>query len=236
MGTPADIIPAKTAAKMLGVTRSTVQWMMRQGMLTAVPHPKSRPQERYFRVHDVAALVEARSKPRGRAAVLAEQAIMLSKSNARRLDEICHVLGLDVAVLETSEEAIVALYLKAEEMQLLGERDRIRENPKEILEWARAIYAIDESYLKLVHHFTAIEEPWDVFLSLAQRLSEEAPFARFALHKDLEHAYGYLEAARRNIRHVAFFYSRQKTTRIKDARFDKEEDYAEPILRLLFPH
>lgn len=235
MGTPADTIPFKTAAKMLGVTPGTIYRMVQQGALTAVPRAGGRIREQHFRTHDVAALAEARSKPRKPAALLAEQAIALSKSNARRLDELCRVLGLDVAVLETSEEAIVALYLKAEEMQL-GERMRVRENPKEILEWARAIYAIDENYLSLVHHFTAIEEPWDVFLRLAQRLCEEAPHERFALHKELEHAYGYLEAARRSIRHVAFFYNRQKTTRIKDARFDEKEDYAEPIIRLLFPH
>ena len=53
-------------------------------------------------------------------------------------------------------------------------------------------------------------ETWQAFVTLAEKLCEQAPRGMFNFHKDLESAYGFLEAGRRNMLSCAFFFVRNR--------------------------
>jgi hypothetical protein len=67
-----------------------------------------------------------------------------------------------------------------------------------------------ETYLRLTEDTVGAGEAWRVFVDLAEKLSEQAPRELFNFHKDIESAYGFLEAGRRNVLACAFFFVRNR--------------------------
>jgi hypothetical protein len=221
------------AAKLLGVQTAAVGYLVRSGIIR--PIETGHNFKRRLLVREVAALAEVRGKKLTlpEVAGLALRAYALSKGNDQVIQELCHLLGVNHHALETTQEAVLALYLRARDTLT----DLEQPDAEQVLEWARIFLAMNEGYLKLTEDHTANETPWQPFLAAAQKLSEEAPRHLFGARKELESAYGYLEAARRHLRHLAYFYVRDKSgARTANKAFDMQGDYSAPIVSLLFPH
>lgn len=193
---------------MLGVTISTLQVMVRKGMIQPDHSSKRVTAASFFQLSEVAALADLRFQrlDMPTLATMAMRALAISKSNEKRINQIADLLGLNSKTLSTEEADVVALHIEAQDL-LAEDRDLA---PDEIRRWANIFYAVTEDYFRLVVHYTSTETPWEPFLGLAQKLSEGAPTEKFIFHKDLESAYGYLEAGRRHLRTVTYFYFRAK--------------------------
>jgi hypothetical protein len=200
-----DLVSLPTAARMLGVTARTIHLMCRQGLLDPVYKKPRGP--KHFPVNEVAALAEVRHKKMDLPAVaaLSMRAFVIAKANERRLDELFRLLGLRRKVLGTTTTEVVEVYEKAaaalevERMPLIHELE----------DWAATFFAIDEAYLRLVISCTASEEPWKVFLDLATKYANNRKFEYFDAVPELRAAYDQLEAARRNLRMVAYMFCRE---------------------------
>ena len=235
MGTPEDIVTIEEAARILGVCHRMVHKLVRDRLLHPVPLPGPNKLKKYFRLADVAAYAETQTKKISLAdvATMADRAYAVSCGNEKRITNLMRVLGLDSKVLETTEEAVVSLVLRMEDTTLSPPVPKA----KDVMEWARTFLAVNEGYLNLVASYTASEEPWAPFMHLAQVLSEGMPTDALVADKELEEAYGYLEAGRRNLRHVGYFYIRERHGSKKaDMLFPVEEDYATPVMTMLYAH
>lgn len=239
MGTPEDIITIEEAASILGVTTQMVHKLVSDGMLRAITgtegeHLKKH-LKKHFRQAEVAAYAEVRAKSLtlSEVAMMAQRAYAMSCSNERRLTNLTHALGLNSQVLETSEEAVVSLVIRMGDAEMMA--TQTTPDPSELMEWARIFFAVTEGYLGLVASYTSNEEPWAPFLHLAQALVVTPDLLKTS--RELEEASSFFEAARRNLRHVAYFYVWERYgTKKANQAFDTKEDYATPILGLLFPH
>lgn len=196
---------AKEAAELLGVHYHTVGRYAKRGILS--PVYLNGDLRQYYDVHAVAALSEV-VRGGGKAldldaiATLATRAFVISKANEARLEELFRLVGLKRKPLGTTLEEVGelcehAVHLNSSDVPSLLELD----------DWTTTLHSIDEAYLDLVHRYTASREPWKMFLDLANRwsaqrnLSDETP--------DAKNVYNALEAARRNLRAVAYLYCRK---------------------------
>jgi DNA-binding transcriptional MerR regulator len=235
MGTPDEVIPIEAAAKILDVGVDEMHYLTDQGYIKSVA--LTGVTRKHYHTSDVAALAEARAKrlSLNDVAAMAQKAYAISRANEQKLKNVLHFLGLDVRALGTDEEDVKSFVLQA--------KDALADVPAKcvearwVYEWARQIYAVNEGYLRLIAGYIDTEEPWKNFMALLRRMMELAPLNLFGANKELESAYGYLEAAARSLRHAAYFYVRdQYGVRTADKSFDIAEDYTAPILRILFPH
>lgn len=229
-----QLVPITEAAKMVGLTVRSLHSMVERGIIEAIHPPKKGP--KHFRVHDLAALAEARTKRSldfNAVADLATQAYVTAKSNARRLDDLYYLLGFDTPILETSEEEVVALFVRAQEA-----KGHTRDLPAEAVhEWAGTLYSIDEKYLDLVIKHTATEEPWCAFIDLANAFITDMPADSFSSNPPLKSAYAYMSIARTNLRTVSYYFCRHRigiAAAAKAFRND-ESDPTAAIVRLMFP-
>lgn len=200
-----DLVSMSTAAKMLGVCVSTVEKMARNGILQ--PVYKNRRGPKHFPVQEVAALAEIRHQKMDlpSVAMIAQRALVIAKANERRLDELFRILGLRRKVLDTNATEVVALYENACKTLSIGRHPTV----DELEEWAGVFYGIDETYLRLVGQHTASQEPWKVFLDLANQLSARRAYECFDAVPELRLAHDALEAARRHLRMVAYMFCRE---------------------------
>lgn len=179
--------------------------MCRQGLLDPVYKTGRGP--KHFRVSEIVA-VEA--VLRGKTdvtslAITATRALAAAKMNEQKIYELYRLLGLERKVLDTTEEEVLSLY---EQALHLSDTDR-QPTIEELEDWAPTLFAIDESFLGLVKKYTSSEEPWAVFLGLANKWANDRPNAFFETMPELRAAYDHLEAARKHIRVVSYMYCRQ---------------------------
>lgn len=228
-----QLVPIAEAAKLVGMTERTLHSMAERGILEAV-HPQRRG-PKHFRMHDLSALAEIRLKKMDLSTIadLAMQAYVASRSNARRVDDLYYLLGFDSPVLGTSEEEVVALYIRAQEAGTQS-----RDLPAEsVHRWAGIFYSVDESYLELVSQHTGSDEPWKVFVDLANTFLSEMPTDSFSTNPPLKSAYAYLSMARTNLRTTSYHFCRHRfgiATAGKVFRNDAS-DPIEDLVRLMFP-
>lgn len=234
--TPEDCVTVEEAAKLLSVNLRTLRKMISDGTLLPVFQGRKIRGGTYLRRIEVVALVDLRSQNVDLASVasMAMRALAVSKSNERRLNHLDDLLMLRTKTLETTESEVISRYIEAQD---LVDQELSQLPADEVRRWANFFYAMDESYLRMIAHYTTTEEPWEPYMSLAQKFSERAPRSLFGMNKDLETAYGYLEAGRRHLRTIAYFYFRAKnggaTANAVFAEMDMSFD-AE-IARLLYP-
>ncbi len=218
MGSTAPgLVTTAEAAKMLGLDVTTFRSMVRRGMIHPA-HGKGAGGSSLFALSDIAALADLRFQNLDLATVatMAMRALVLSRNNEKRLNHVTNLLGLNVPSLGTTESEVIALFIEAQD--LVQEDEEL--TAAEAHRWAGIFYAMDEAYLRLVAHYGSTNEPWEPFLALAQKLCENAPRAVFSFNKELESAYAYLEAGRRHLRTVVYFYFRAKNgARAADASF-----------------
>ncbi len=159
---------------------------------------------------------------------MAMQAHCLSRSTAERLDKLCRFLGLENNRLPYDEDSVVALHCKA--LDLLDEKDITLET-EAILEWATALNAFDESYLRVVVQHTFSKEPWAPYLQLANVLMARQPASS---ENNVRFAYACLDSARKHLRYVAYFYARAaQGVRAADEAFADTVD--DEIVAQLYP-
>lgn len=224
------LVPKEEAARILSVSTRTVERMAKQGVLPST-------QEGLFRLSDLSAvsevLVDGGKFDLASLAQAAIKATVTARRAEKGLEQLSVLLGLDLPELPMEQEEVLALYVKASEANKLGVEDP---RATDILEWSRTFLAVTEEFLDLVSVYTSSQEPWRVFMELAQELSQRAPKARFPGERDLAAAYSCLNLSRRNLRQVAYFYVRgKKGKRFADKLLpDAELDPHEQVLNLLF--
>jgi hypothetical protein len=201
-----DLITAEEAAESLGVSTAMIHKMTTRGLLSPVDFGKRR--LKYFRRAEVAAVASIRMTKLDLAttANMAVRALALAQSNDRRLDELSSILGLQGTSLSLEENEVVALFIKTQDAL----KEDCAPTASEIREWAKVFLRISEEYLRVVVLHTAAPEPWKPFMLLGEKLAEEAPREKFSKDDLLTASYGFLEVARRHLRHVAYFYIRNE--------------------------
>lgn len=204
---PAGTLSTNEAAKILKVDPRTLRRMVRQGLV----RPAAKGPDHLLRFH--AADVHAASRLRGttvephRISTIARQALALAEATERRLEELYTLLGIGYVVLPTDSHAVANMYNEAAK---LLECDAPEPTVEEVQYWARLFLAVTPAYLRLVEDAVGEQDAWHVLVELAAKLCERAPVATFRFHKELESAYGFLEAGRRNVFSTAFFFTRNR--------------------------
>jgi hypothetical protein len=201
MGRNPKLLTHAVAAKQLGVTPRWLSTLVRQGKLRPTFRGK-RVIDSLYDPADIRAILELRGRTMDMPSVahLARQAAAISTSVADRLSMLCQLLGLDTRRLVYEQESMFQLHAQACEL-LLSDMSRVTAD--QVLEWAAVLNAIDESYLRLLEDVTDYTSPWEIYMQLANRLVDQPSKVRDV---SLPFAYSCLEAARKSLRHVAYFY------------------------------
>jgi len=200
-------LSAPEAARLLKIETQTLHQMVRRGLIR--PVARGAANRLRFHLSDIAAASRIRNARLELHLVsnVAHQALAIAEMNERRLDELYTLLGIGSSPLDTEQEAVIKLFSRAEH---LLEHEAPLLSTEEVKTWARILLAMTEAYLRLVEETVGRAETWKVFVDLAEKLCEQAPRSQFNFHKDLEAAYGFLEAGRRNIFSCAFFFVRNR--------------------------
>jgi hypothetical protein len=230
MGRNPKLLTHKAAAKQLGVTPRWLTALVRQGKLRPAFRGKHVIDSLYDPA-DIRAILELRGRTMDMPSVahLARQAAALSSSVADRLSMLCQLLGLDNRRLAYEQESMFQIHAQAYEL-LLSDLSRVPAD--QILEWATIINAIDESYLRLLEDITDYSSPWEIYMQLANRLADRPSKLR---DMSLPFAYSCLEAARKSLRHVAYFYVLERRgQRMADALF-VDKAVTDEVISQLYP-
>jgi DNA-binding transcriptional MerR regulator len=227
------IVGISQAARMLRVTERVIRSLCQRGVLTPVRQEGKR--GKFFSASEIASVAEVLHAKTSLSdlAAIAMQAHVRSKAAERRLDEIFYLMGWYRVPISLTEEEIVLLHTAAE--------DALESPPtkaEEIRWWAEKFFGMDEGYFSLVGKHTASNEPWKLFMDLAQKLSSEAPRSSFSGDPPLHFAYAYLEASREHLRNAAYLYCRHHLgARLANEVFrDGKISPTERIIQLLYPH
>lgn len=227
-----DLVPFREAARMLNLVPTTLHKMASRGIIQPVYRNSGR--EKYFSQHDISALAEIIERKIDMASVadIAMQAYVTAKSNDRRLDDLYHLLGFRRPKLGTTESEVIALFIRTQDTV----NDMEPEDAELVHEWAGIFYSVDEAYLNLVHLHTGIEEPWVVFLNLANAFVNQMPAHSFSVNPPLKSAYAYLAMSRDVLRSASYYYCRVRVgAKRANEAFRHVDDPIEDVIRLLFP-
>ena len=200
-----DFVTLEVAAGLLGIGQRQLQRMVKQGILK--PHPtasKSTRNRRLFRMTDIAALQEIRSRGNNPEAAFVEarQAAMEARALRLEVDNMRKALGFDLPTLGTDRDTIISLVLRAEDAL----RDLPTQEPPELLEWARVFHALTEAHFESITFHSDQKQPWRVFLNLGRHLlaGEQPMVTRYDFN--LQGIYQMLAAGLRHTRHAAYFH------------------------------
>lgn len=201
MGRNEDLLTFAQTAEQLKVTRRHLGHMVRRGYIQPAKVGRYRKDSR-FRQEDVNAVLAMRRRgiDLPKLAHIAAQAHSLSLSNAAKLDKLCAFLGLENNRLQTDDESVFMLHMKAHDTLKLQLSDL---HASAVMEWASTFNGFDEAYLQIIEGYTNDQSPWSLYLELANRMMAEQNTKPEA---NLKFAYACLDAARRHLRHVSYFY------------------------------
>jgi hypothetical protein len=162
-------------------------------------------------------------------AAMALRAQAASRTAGDRLAQICNLLGINDTKLGTDEESIFDLYVR---VRAATREDHGTWETGAVMEWAATLNTIDEAYLELLAHHTMGDSPWEYFLLLANKVMLHRGTATDA---NLDFAFSCMDAARRNLRCVAYFYVlRRHGHRIANKTFSKDEA-TNAVIAQLYP-
>lgn len=230
MGIPNGLVTRLHAAKLLSITPRTIDLWIKQGLIKQVFRGR-----KSFILHtEVTALGQIFNGQKDFAAVrnLAIRAYMKAEEAERKIREITELLGLETTPIDTDEESILKFYDEAHIR--VTERPPVR--PAEVMVLAKKLHGITDEYLRLVETFTCDDEPWYCYMELANYLIREAPRTYFLQDRELAAAYGYIEAARRHLRPVAYFYVRTRNGREIANQAFIGGHVTDDIIQVMFPH
>lgn len=230
---PATLVSLHKAAATLGVSPETVLTWGVRGLLEQV-WDGNRSQYREEQVLGLVPLI-ANAGPGDLAmiAARADHAYATSRNVEVRLNALLDLLGLNRNVLDMRQFAVIELHQRVDDALLEAEPPSL----EEVRFWAGTFFSIDEAYLCSVEKYVATDEPWKKFLDLGYKLVVDAPHYRFNDDPELRAAYGYLKAARAQLRTACYFYCRERHgPRATDRIFEKQGAITERIMGLLYPH
>lgn len=169
------------------------------------------------------------ARMRSRPGVAAAVALSMTHALEKRLEELYSMLGLKLCRIDRDPEGMLSFRLQAAD---LVDHSSINFTYHELMEWARWLNAIDEAYLNEAVQLTSNPDAWLLYLEAAQKLMEDS--TKRELLPELTTAYGFVDAARRNLRHTCYIYLRQmRGLTVAEANFPEGVD--EEILALAFP-
>lgn len=229
MGRHDDLLTHAEAAKRLDVTTRHLSHMVRQGHIQPAVVGKRLADSKY-REEDVNALLTLKTQrvTMPQVASLALRAHCLSLSTAERLAKICVFLGLENNQLRLDEDSVFELHVRVQDAL---SSDLTELGAGAIMEWAGVFNALDEAYLKLLEGYTQNASPWEPYLKLATALMAQSSAAKDANER---FAYTCLDGARRNLRHVSYFYVLTRSgARMANDLFIDEVD--EEVIAQLYP-
>lgn len=230
MGRQDDFIKHTAVAKILGVSKVQLRRMAANGVIYPA-QCGSHCQEALYRPEEVYALLELRGRRlhMPSIATMAMQAQALSRTTAKRLDKLCKFIGVENNRLHHDEESVFNLYVRVRET--LSE-DLTTMRTATLIDWASVFNSIDEIYLGLVEHYTLSDSPWELYLQLANNLMA---YRNPNIDTNLSFAYACLDSSRRNLRHVAYFYTSTKYGhQVAEDLFTKDAS-TEEIIAQLYP-
>jgi len=191
------LIDAKEAAKLLEVGVQQVHRYTRKGILAAYHPEGSKPgHPQLYQLEEVLAWVRHRDEKLNIRKVYATavRAEAIAQSNRREINRLRMCMGYNLIPVEYDEASVKELCLKAE---------YALENPPtevvEVVEWAKLFFGIHKEFFQLAELYTDNPQPWRSFLALGEVVQKNCPFSRMSYDKELEAAYGYFGAARRNL-------------------------------------
>ncbi len=223
-----EFVGVLEAARLLKCTKRAIHVYVRNGTL----RPLRVEGGIRFRATDLLGLQEARSRTDLtllEVASIALQARAIARFNEQRLEELHLALGIPSTTLDRTPAGVVGLH--AEAVRPLLAEDLRRHDF--IYFWASSFVAMDEDYLALVARHVGSREPWRIFLDLASQLLAQSPdMATTAI--ELRQAFAALEAARRSLRHVAYFYcTRAESQETANQLFPEKPSPVDTLLAIL---
>lgn len=200
-------LSVQEAARILKVEPRTLRRMVHRGLIRPVSLGAAN--RLRFHLSDIAVASRIRNArvELHQVSNVAHRALAIAEMTERKLEDLYTLLGIGYTMLSTDPESVAGLYSEAER---LLELDEPALSIEDVRYWARTFLAMTDAYLRLVEDSIGRAEAWQVFVNLAEKLCEKAPRGMFNFHKDLESAYGFLEAGRRNIFACAFFFVRNR--------------------------
>ena len=226
-------IDLNEASSILSVTKGQVSRYIRQGMLRPY-YPKGRRLNAPVLLdkEEVSALAEVREKHGfdvRSVALQATQALAASRQMERRVERLERALGGKFKSLPLDEEGAISVYSRA-----LEEQQFPRSDIDGVMYWAEIFIAMGEEFLDVLEAYTEDEACWKVFTDLGQSMALSAPHEQLVYDVELKAAYGYLDVGRRNLRNVAFLYTRSRFgSRVANEKFNSIEECHEQILAIL---
>ncbi len=201
MGRNAELLSFEETMALLKVGRRHLGDLVRKGYIRPAKIGRHL-RNAEFRPEEVHALLDIRRRSTDlpKIAAMAGQARALSLSNAATLEKLCVFLGLNNNRLRTDEESIFVLHMKAQDALKTQLSDL---SAAGVLDWAATLNGIDEGYLELLEGFTKDTQPWSLYLELANQIANQQ---NERTETNLRFAYTCLDAARRHLRHVSYFY------------------------------
>ena len=200
-------LSVQEAARILKVEPRTLRRMVHRGLIRPVSQGSAN--RLRFHLSDIAAASRIRNAriELHQVSNVAHRALAMAEMTERRLEELYTLLGIGYTVLSTDPDSVTALYTEAAYVLEAKEPEL---SVEDVRHWARTFLAMTEAYLRFTEDSIGSAEVWQVFVNLAEKLCERAPRGMFNFHKDLEAAYGFLEAGRRNVSACAFFFVRNR--------------------------
>lgn len=220
---PDQLLSSAEVCDLLGVSKRTLTRWIKTGVIE--PHyNKSRA---FFFRADAEVLREIAGTTDTDLPTVARQSMLAyvaAKRAERRLEELSELLGLNRSELELDSVSVRTLYEQAQ-VELV--------DPTPTWErahwWAARFFGIDEHYLRAVSKVVGTNEPWKLFIDLADR------YTRMPTRQPFEkHARAYLDAARDRLRHVSYFACRKiygKQT--ADNVFAEDTDVTDRLSRII---
>lgn len=200
------LVSPEEAANMLGISTRQLQRMVKQGTLKPHPSSKSTAKLRLFRMSDISAIHEIRSKGSNPEAAFVEarQAAMEVRILRKEVERMRVVLGLNMPVIDVDRDTVIRLLLEAE--------DALRELPtqdhEKLLYWSRVLHALTETHLEAITFHSSQKEPWRAFLNLGRHLLSGYNFSVTRYDLELNNIYLLLAAGLKSVRQVAYFHIR----------------------------
>lgn len=202
-----DLIDAKEAGAILGLTPRSVHHQVRQGLLRPqYPSGRKLNAPELFSRAEVESLAEARDNGLGlpQLSSMAVRSYAASRSLERRVAVLEQLLGTGAPVLSTREEDVHSMYLEARDVRRAAPAASV----EQVMRWAGIFIAIGEEYLDVMEHVTGDTGAWQVLMDVGGAFVKDAPIEQLAQDKELEAAYGYLQFSRKNLRQVCYFHVR----------------------------
>jgi hypothetical protein len=223
-------VTAAEAAKLIDISKRQFHRDVRHGLVRKYFQNGSK--RAVYDMEEVEALKEIKRNGLSyrKVAMMAVRAQLSSERSNRAVQQVMDLMGLNLPLLDLSEEAVVTLHIKAKEDY---SNPRVLK-PQEVKQWTRLFYTMGPEYFDAVELYTREEHPYMIYIQLGMKLTKDVPTRAARRNSELLAIYGSLQSARRVLEHSAFFYSHRKDGHVLACTLfpDIDGDLHEQILAL----